>query len=968
MRFLFVILVAVSVFCTGYAKKYTVLGRLFDVQTEQRLGDGKLTIVNPETGDVYGQTTDKFWGKENWFMLDFFVGGKDSVNLLLKIEQPGYKPKALPLNIGRNFPTRMEITEPIWLISDTASVSAEMYRELKEVSVVSTRIKMVVRGDTLVYDAAAFRLSEGSMLDALVNQLPGVTLDSYGKISVNGRFVNSLLIDGKDFFSGDPNIALKNLPAYIVKNIKVYDRNELYNSKAPTQSKNEDLVMDVILKKQYQKGFLANLEGGYGTGNKYQGKFFALEYAKNGRIAAFANINNINNDSRGPGLWDENWRDQRINEGNRRILKAGTDWTWTLKNEVDTSGMRVKHLAIDGTATYTLEHKDLNEIISSTQFLPEANRYGRSMSIMHNRNEQFFSRLYIGSTLRRNLFVALAPAFVYQSGRFTTNAIGADFAVNPSESSRGEALDSVKESITDHYATENLLIYRQNHNGFDSQKTVGTYGNLNISIGNGMLYGKQLNVYFDWDYNNLTNQGQNNRLIDYRTNPSLNFHQSLFTSSPGYNLSLTPSVRLIKRFEYNNVNTELTFRYASAYKKDRGEQAAYRLSEPDEPIEEAMRDITNSFFSLLTQNNNTLIGEAHISNMLCDDWTFDAKINQNITYMHRNLHYQRAVIDTALTHNTMLYTPDITLSFVNESMTVNKYDVRFKAENTPVNMTRLFNTLDNVDPMNVYVGNPDLRSSTTYFGSLRYEQRQNLTERLFSTGISYYSYANRVGQMKFYDNISGVSTYMPINVTGSYRLNGSLDFTTPFPTKTKRFWFTTSTKCDYLHNPDYVGTTSLADATKETIHNFSLNQDFRFKWGIAPGYSLGINISAAWYRATSSREDFTSINALDLHPGLVANLRLPGNIDLSTDFSCTRRFGYEDSALNTTDWTWNLKIERAWLKGKLTTRIDAYDILNSINNVNVRINSLGRTETWTNSMSRYVLFSLAWRFTVMPKK
>ena len=170
------------------------------------------------------------------------------------------------------------------MVSDTSALTAEMVRELKEVSVVGTRIKMVVRGDTLVYDAAAFQLSEGSMLDALVSQLPGVALDNQGRITVNGKFVSSLLVDGKDFFSGDPNIALKNLPAYIVKNIKVYNRQKEFNRKSPGMQTEEDIVMDVRLKKQYQQGFLANLEGGYGSGNKYQGRIFALEYARNGRI------------------------------------------------------------------------------------------------------------------------------------------------------------------------------------------------------------------------------------------------------------------------------------------------------------------------------------------------------------------------------------------------------------------------------------------------------------------------------------------------------------------------------------------------------------------------------------------------------------------------------------------------------------------------------------------------------------
>ena len=97
--------------------------------------------------------------------------------------------------------------------------------ELGEATVRATHIKMVMRGDTVVYDAAAFDLAEGSMLDALVEQLPGAELKD-GQIRVNGKFIESLLLNGEDFFTGNPQVALENLPAYTVKQIKVYDRAE----------------------------------------------------------------------------------------------------------------------------------------------------------------------------------------------------------------------------------------------------------------------------------------------------------------------------------------------------------------------------------------------------------------------------------------------------------------------------------------------------------------------------------------------------------------------------------------------------------------------------------------------------------------------------------------------------------------------------------------------------------------------
>ena len=972
MKQIFVILLLIGAAFNASAREYEILGRIFDANTEQRLGNARLTVVDPVDGTIHGEGVDSYYGpkpnKENWFIFNFWTEGSDSLNLLLRINQPGYKPKAIPLKIGHGTPKRIELNEPIWMVSDTSALTAEMVRELKEVSVVGTRIKMVVRGDTLVYDAAAFQLSEGSMLDALVSQLPGVALDNQGRITVNGKFVSSLLVDGKDFFSGDPNIALKNLPAYIVKNIKVYNRQKEFNRKSPGMQTEEDIVMDVRLKKQYQQGFLANLEGGYGSGNKYQGRIFALEYARNGRIGFFDNVNNINNESRGPGLWDENWRENRSNDGDRRIVKAGIDWQWTFHQEVDSLGVHTKSFGLDGTATYTLEHKNLTEMVSTTQFLTDGNRYGRTVSDTRSRDEQLYSQLYIWGVPKKNLSIYIQPSFKYQTGRFTTFATEAEFAVNPHETSRGEAIDSVRGSVDGRYANDNLLIYRENLNGMTTRRAIGTDGNLNISIGNAYLYGRMLNVYFDWDYNSLRYRDNVSRMIDYRLNHTDDIHRNLLTSAPGYNLKLSPSVRAIKKFDYEKGQTELTLLYRMGHGKEQGEQAVYALSDPDMPLDQAMMDATNSFYSLLTTTDNGLNADVKMTHRISNDWMLNLQVGQQLKYLHRNLHYDRAAIDTVIVRNTVMYTPQIWLTLTHESRITRKYELFFKAENTPVNMTRLFNTTDNTDPLNIFLGNPALRGSTTYTGMLRYEQRQSLAERVLSAQLNYYNYSNRVGQLKIYNPTNGVSTFMPVNVKGSYRLYGTVDFTTPFPSRSKRFWFTSSTKCDYVHNPDLVSESTPDAAIKETIRNLSLSQDLRLQWKVAQGYTIGLNFSATWRNVSSYRQDFSTISAVDLRSGLTANLRLPGDVILATDISVTDRMGYEDNALNNTDWIWNARVERSWLNGRLTAKVDAYDILNRINNVNVRINSLGRTETWTNSMSRYVLLTLAWRFSIMPQK
>lgn len=138
-------------------------------------------------------------------------------------------------------------------------------RTLREATVTATKVMMVMKGDTIVYNADAFELAEGSMLDQLISRLPGVKLNAGGVITVNGNRVSNLLIDGKDFFNGDANVALENLPAYMVKNVKSYQKapdNAYLTRKDNKPHADDPWVIDVTLKKEYHQGWIANAEAG----------------------------------------------------------------------------------------------------------------------------------------------------------------------------------------------------------------------------------------------------------------------------------------------------------------------------------------------------------------------------------------------------------------------------------------------------------------------------------------------------------------------------------------------------------------------------------------------------------------------------------------------------------------------------------------------------------------------------------
>ncbi|MDE6280122.1 MAG: hypothetical protein K2M05_09145, partial [Paramuribaculum sp.] len=285
-------------------------------------------------------------------------------------------------------------------------------RKLKEVSVKSTRIKMVMKGDTMVYDAAAFQLAEGSMLEELVRQLDGATLDDDGVITINGRKVNELLVNGKDFFQGDPKVALKNLPSYTVKNVKVYDKKaeDAYLTGAAAniddRDENQNLVLDVNLKKEYNNGWMANMQAGMGNASRYTGRAFGMGYTDLFRITAFVNANNVGNaeNANTSGSWSRDWT--ASTGGRPNIAKGGIDYAYDDK----------KKIKLSGNVTYTDERIYSRSLSDVTQFYSTGDLYKRSGNESHRRYKRFSTNHnfnYNGS----NVSLSVAPHLQWEGGR-----------------------------------------------------------------------------------------------------------------------------------------------------------------------------------------------------------------------------------------------------------------------------------------------------------------------------------------------------------------------------------------------------------------------------------------------------------------------------------------------------------------------------------------------------------------------
>ena len=172
---------------------------------------------------------------------------------------------------------------------------------LKEAEVTANAAKVQVKGDSLIYNADAYRMHEGSMLEDLVKKLPGATIEDDGTIKINGKEVKKVLVDGKEFFINDKNIALKNLPTNIIDRIKAYDRKSDLSRITGIDDGEDETVLDLTVKKGMNNGWFGQINGGLGTEHRYNARANVNRFNGPNQYSLVSSANNVSDRGFGGG-------------------------------------------------------------------------------------------------------------------------------------------------------------------------------------------------------------------------------------------------------------------------------------------------------------------------------------------------------------------------------------------------------------------------------------------------------------------------------------------------------------------------------------------------------------------------------------------------------------------------------------------------------------------------------------------
>lgn len=880
----------------------------------------------------------------------FFVP-RTEASYTIEADAPGYDPGYMDVKIS-GLGRRESVKElpTIYLVRA---------RQLKEVTVTASKVKFYNKLDTLIYDASAFQLAEGSMLDALVTQLPGVELKDNGQIFVNGRFVESLLLNGRDFFGKNNQLMLDNLGAYAVKNISVYERAGRQSEFYGQDMGDKDFVMDVRLKKEYQHGWMVNFEGGGGTEERYMGRAFGLYFTPYSQVAFFGGINNVN-DQRKPGQ-NTMWTPESAPKGDQRVKQVGVDYSVNFNKSKN---------ILQGNATFAQVGNNSIVDTERTNLLSAGNTYDYQYKHARSRTTQIKQNNYLGIN-GKYVMTNIDERINYTKYKNSSSYSAATFDEEKQTMNR-EIIDDIYSTayvnLRDGLMNRSLQSNMQNGHQLDAFLSYGNFFKFKKNPDN-----------FGYDFSGRYSEDKSDLFKDYTINygdvSTPVYRQNEYYNRPNRSYVFKAHLGYMYRFNDNGyIQPEYYFTHETR-DKDSKRYLLDRLEEEGVfgslPVGyQSAFDSDNSFTSRYQDNTHELsvrmskgFGRNFYITMTPRVYIFD----QSLNYKRggKNYRVDRNTASFALASWTQMYYgfafkddpfmgPQATQSFILSYLITPR---------TP-DLAYLVPIKDAIDPLNIYEGVKSLDNERLHKIELTWDVKPRNTFNN-SLILGYHITENMLTRGYSYDTKTGARTIRSYNTNGNWNrfINNTLSL--QFGSK-KQFTLSSISRAEQSHMSDMIGI-DVAEPVKTTVKNWFLTENLKLDWQLGK-QKLGLRADAIWRDTRSTREDFTPFQATTFNYGVTGVFKLPANFGFSTDLTCYTRRGYADNALNNTDIVWNARLSYTAFKGRWVFMLDGFDILNQLSNVTYGVNAQARTVTYTNVLPRYAMLHIQYRFNIQPKK
>ena len=923
--------------------------------TSTKLHYGQRAIV------VNGKT---FYGEDAFpeEPADFNFERVQAGTYLLKVEKAGYETHWSRILVVYNSRSNTFICNDIQLFKEA--------KRLGEATVTASRLLMVHKGDTIVYDALALQTFEGDMLGNLIDKLPGTTIDEAGRIFVNGRFVESMLINGKDLFNGDINQALSSLPAYTVSKVKAYEKEGEMSKTTGTDMHDKTYVMDVRLKREYRKTWIGTLSAKVGLENRYRLMGNIIQMNDRQMLNIVGDMNNLN--IIGTAF---------SNGVNNRTDDEGINYNRSVSFNYHLEPNRKFVFGISGNVRNTREYN--YSTMSVENFIAEGNLYKRGSSASKSLSTLLTMATNFSWRPAKGWYLACNYQFFNQVNHFNIINRQAFYRFSPDNIFQNNALDS---TFLLPSSNEMLKTYVQSRM-LQEEKGKGTNRKNSIDVELHKAFGYNLLMIKG---NILLNRRENDDVDKYKlqypqANINDDFRHRLYNKSSRFLKGQIGAEYILKYASLEKKNGQLVMRYNFKSSHDNVDNLLYRLDwiygEKEgenttidwlpsfrQALLSAM-DNTNSYFSTTSESTHEVEMKWEHKFMLSNQSWMEIQANAPLIYNYDRFNYRRNFSNHIINKSAFLFNPSFLLLWkpISGDKEGSKSQIRFSYSikgNSPA-IAQLLEYVDEQDPLNVTSGNRNLKNSWTNDVWLSYKRNW---KQVWTNGrIRLRTHKDAIGIQNVYNKQTGSSFSSPVNVDGNWELSIGKQAAI-FLDKNQRWNVSCAINWDYNSNRDLNGWNSGENrvVNVSTVHTMSLYPDISLSFNSRKNYDVKLFLSPEWNKVASPIASFTTINAWTVRYGMSADISLPWGIQCRTIINSYSRFNYSDASMNDTRVIMNMNLTKQFKHGFSVTA-EAFDLLRQNKNVSVILNEQGRTESYYQTLPPYVLIGVSWRFTKLPK-
>ena len=939
------ILMMLLVFVTmaSFAQDRLITGVITDRDTKDPVEQVTIQLLKTDSTYVSGAISNE----KGLFHLNAPANGK----YLLKISSVGYKTTV----------KRVQIADDKNLAMGNVVLGADAIM-LKGAVVTAMAQKVNLKEDTFVYNSAAYRTPEGSVVEELVKRLPGAEVSDDGTIKINGKEVKKILVDGKEFMTGDTKTALKNLPTSIIDKIKAYDEKSDLSKVTGIDDGEEQTVLDFGVKKGMNKGMISNIDLGVGNKSRYNMRGMGAYFNDNNRFMLFANANNTSDRGFGGGPGRGFWGGANGLNASKMIA---ANYNYELKNKFKfNTSLRWNHS--DG---------DVWSSRSSENFMGSSSSFSNSLSQSFSRSNSWNGNIRLEWMPDSMTNILFRPSISWSTSDGLSGSQSASYNKDPYTIT---TKDPLSEEGIDELDKAGAMVNSQLTNGITYSDNNNIRGMLQVNrkLGN---KGRNITLRMDAKYtdNDSKSISLNNAklyLVQTAEGKDSTYQTNRYNLTPSKNYSyagqLTYSEPLWKA-------TFLQFSYKFTYSYSKSDRSTYDFSKYAMTGDHEYRG-WDSYLNPFAGQLGNYKDEDLSKYSEYKNYTHDIQVMMRFIRSKYNLNFgvmiqpQRSnfIYDYMGNHKDTVRTVtniSPTLDFRYRFSKMSNLRVNYRGTTSQPSISQLLDITDNSDPLNISKGNPGLKPSFTQNFRLFYNNFVQNHNKGVMTFINFSTTNNSISNKVTYDEKTGGRITRPENINGNWNVMGAFMFNSSIDSA--GVWnLNTDTNLGYNNYVSYLSLDKQSDSQKNTTRSTTwrerLSFSYRNNW-----LELSLDGTLNYNHAKNKLQPNSNLDTWQFSYGPSMTLTAPWGTSLNSSLSISSRRGYNDSSMNTDEYVWNAQLSQSFLKGKpLTIMLQFYDILRQQSTFSRAISATSRTDTEYNAINSYAMLHVVYRLNLFGGK